>query len=318
MNVIKPLIIYAMVSPTMLRDLGTLYGNMSKLEYDRYRIAIKNLEELLLFDDDTGSITNTESVIAKLTLILRDLEHSKINVFVRETSKCLETPGNKVIVNFNYATSIPMFVERYHRYQSSIGGQCHLPMVLSGETKKNLRTDIIDMFNEPSNNRRLIIATIKTGSMGINLHDTFGAFPRFTLMSPSYSIQDLHQAAGRTAREGSKSLATVRLVYGKKCDQEMEQISAKEQRIMDALCRKKDLMKEILDQAVRDGIKFPGEYQIISTIPDISLMNNIDSFASDIGINKITQSQCNGIFTGRERYQPTSGEGDPKIVKLSK
>lgn len=308
-RVIKKRVVYAMSRPSS-GHLGTLYGNMSSLEYERYKICIHNLQELLLFNDESSEVEVTESVIAKLTLILRDLEHSKVGIFAREVINVLnKNPNSKVIVNFNYKSTIPMFLQRLHNIR---------PHIIDGDTKMHHRTQIIDQFQEPNTLCRLLVATIATGSMGISLHDLNGNFPRYTFMSPSYSIQNLHQAAGRTIRAGAKSNSTVYMIYGKQADQTVEEVSAKEQRIMDALSKKNKVMKDILEQAVKDGIKFPGEYPVVASEPDLSLLDLEEKYESDIGINTIYSEDIKKIKAGTHGYMPRSGDVKAEILRLHK
>lgn len=69
----------------------------------------------------------------------------------------------------------------------------------------------IELFQ--SNKERLIISTIQSGGVGISLHDTDGRYPRVSLISPSWSGQDLVQALGRIHRAGAKSPCIQKLVY---------------------------------------------------------------------------------------------------------
>jgi len=309
-QIIKKNVVFAMSRPSS-GYLGTLYGNMSVIEYERYKICIQNLQELLLFNDDSSEIEMTESIIAKLTLILRDLEHSKVGIFAREVNNILnQDPNIKVIVNFNYKSTIPMFLQRLKGL--------HKAHIMDGDTKINHRTQIIDQFQEPNDHCRLLVATIATGSMGISLHDLDGRFPRHTFMSPSYSIQNLHQAAGRTIRAGAKSDATVYMIYGKQADQTDEEILAKEQRIMDALSRKNKVMKDILEQAVKDGIKFPGEYPVVASEPDMKLLNQEDYYNADIGINTVYLTDVAKIKKKTHCYVPMAGENKATIMLLHK
>ena len=56
-----------------------------------------------------------------------------------------------------------------------------------------------------SDKSRIIICNIQSGSAGISLHDTLGKFPRVSIISPTWSAQDLIQVLGRIHRAMGKS-----------------------------------------------------------------------------------------------------------------
>jgi len=132
------------------------------------------------------------------------------------------------------------------------------------------------------------------------------------LMSPSYSVLKLHQASGRIIRTGSKSLGTVRMLYGKYCGS--DDVDEREQRIADALSRKTKTLSSLLDQAVKDGIKFPGEYvPIIEPVED--LHPQTEFFSSDVGINTVDLDVINRCITGEYVLVSKSGTSPPIIVR---
>jgi hypothetical protein len=93
---------------------------------------------------------------------------------------------------------------------------------------------------------------LKVGSVSFNLHDTVGDSQRFMFISPTYEIMLLHEATGRIFRHGSKSKGVVRFVFCK--------TEKRADLILDSLLTKTKILKDLLTQQVKDGIKFPGEY----------------------------------------------------------
>jgi hypothetical protein len=78
------------------------------------------------------------------------------------------------------------------------------------------RQRIIDNFQGTPTSAptsQILIVSLMAGGAGINLHDEHGHGPRQSLISPSYSIDDLIQAAGRIWRASSKSKATQRIIF---------------------------------------------------------------------------------------------------------
>ena len=59
----------------------------------------------------------------------------------------------------------------------------------------------------------MLIATIQSGGVGINLHDVHGGHPRRTIMSPTFSAIDMKQALGRCYRAGGMTPVIQNLVF---------------------------------------------------------------------------------------------------------
>jgi hypothetical protein len=59
----------------------------------------------------------------------------------------------------------------------------------------------------------MIVAIIQAGGVGVSLHDIHGGHPRMSIISPTWSGQDMVQALGRIHRAGSKTPAMQRIVY---------------------------------------------------------------------------------------------------------
>lgn len=310
-RVYKKHIIFSMVSPKLDKDVGTLYANMTELEYARYRLAVRNLSEVVLFNEDTGEVGSNSGKdrLALLSIATRDIEHVKVGIFAREAAKILnEDPNSKVVIAITYNTTIPMLIERLAELTDVKA------MIINGEDPyRRYIEDTIKAFQEPNNTYRLLIVNIASGAEGISLHDLDGRFPRTMLLSPSYSILKLHQASGRIIRVGAKSLGTVRLLYGKYCMD--PDIDVKEQRIADALTRKTKVMASILDQAVRDGIKFPGEYDpIIEPARPINIVT--EYYNSDKGLNLLDLEQINGCLEGTLVCISQNGNNPPKLYNV--
>lgn len=310
-RVYKKHIIYSMVSPKLEKDVGTLYSNMTELEYARYKLAVRNLSEVVLFNEDTGEVgTNSgKDRLARLSIAMRDIEHVKVGIFAREAARILnDNPNAKVVIAVTFNTTMPMLLERLAALVDNRA------LIINGEPQnKRYTDDIIKVFQEPNNTFRLLIVNIASGAEGISLHDLDGRFPRTMLLSPSYSILKLHQASGRIIRVGAKSLGTVRMLYGKYCMD--PDIDVKEQRIADALTRKTKVMASILDQAVKDGIKFPGEYiPIIEPPKEINLQT--EYYNLDKGLNLLDLQQINSCLEGTLVCISQNGDNPPKLYNV--
>lgn len=83
--------------------------------------------------------------------------------------------------------------------------------VIHGETKTEDRRRIVSDF-QASKVAMPIACNIRAGGEGIDLHDTVGV-ARVSLISPTWSAQDLKQALGRIHRSGAKSKAVQRICF---------------------------------------------------------------------------------------------------------
>lgn len=83
--------------------------------------------------------------------------------------------------------------------------------IIKGTTPKADRAKIIKKF-QGLDIPCPMVCNIKAGGEGIDLHDTVGV-PRVSLLSPTWSAQDLKQALGRIHRAGAKSRAVQRILF---------------------------------------------------------------------------------------------------------
>ena len=173
---------------------------------------------------------------------LQKIEIAKVEVLVRLSHEIMRQPGTKVVCMLSYNEPIEMTFRALSRYH---------PLKLTGKTSTKQREEIMRLF-QTSPERRVLIANLAVSSLGISLHDTTGNSPRTLLVIPNYYVMNLHQATRRIYREGTRSTATVRFIYTKSHIQES--------RLLDAISRKSKVIKEVLDDRLKD-IKYPSEYE---------------------------------------------------------
>ncbi len=99
------------------------------------------------------------------------------------------------------------FTEPLMEYAEALG----TTNLINGETPKEDRARIVREF-QASETAIPIALNIKAGGEGIDLHDTRGV-ARVSLISPTWSAQDLKQALGRIHRSGAKSKAVQRICF---------------------------------------------------------------------------------------------------------
>jgi hypothetical protein len=83
--------------------------------------------------------------------------------------------------------------------------------LIMGQQNIKERDENINKFQ--SNTNKIMICMIQAGNVGISLHDLHGGHPRISIISPSWSGQDMKQVFGRIHRAGSKSASIQKLVY---------------------------------------------------------------------------------------------------------
>ena len=83
--------------------------------------------------------------------------------------------------------------------------------VIKGEQSMEERQMNIEEFQ--NNESRYIIVMIQAGGVGLSLHDIHGGHPRMSIISPTWSGQDMKQVFGRIHRAGSQSACIQKIVY---------------------------------------------------------------------------------------------------------
>jgi superfamily II DNA or RNA helicase len=137
-----------------------------------------------------------------LTIIIRarqKIEALKVRTMTELVKDHLNN-GNSVAVFVNYLDTMALL-------QHMLGVDC----VIKGGQSTAERQSMIDAFNE--DRERVIVCQIQSGGVGISLHDTIGVHPRVSIISPSWSAQDLMQAFGRIHRAAGKTPCIQKLVY---------------------------------------------------------------------------------------------------------
>ena len=146
--------------------------------------------------------TNREKASIKLVELLRarqQIEALKLPTLIEMARDHMDS-GMSVVLFVNFSDSLKLLADHL---------QCNC--LIHGEQSKQERDNAIEAFQ--SNRERLIICNIRSGGVGISLHDVHGGHPRVSIISPSWSAQDLMQALGRIHRAGGKTPALQKMVY---------------------------------------------------------------------------------------------------------
>ena len=250
-DIIVPYFSSAMPSPAVdfRKDVGNGYYCFETEKEAKDLIdAIQGLQRAAAFNPREGTINYDNNNMGIVTTALRRVELAKVPLFARKTRETLAaTEKGKVIIFFNFTEPIDRLRQLLAEYD---------PVIYDGRLTTRKHEDAaVASFQQGG--RRVFIANLKKGGITINLHDTIGDEPRTCYMSPTFSILDMHQGSARPYRQGLKSDAIIRVVYG---EVGTEDTRILESRILTALSRKTENLKKILIQQAKEGVLFPGSY----------------------------------------------------------
>lgn len=250
-TVIKPGIMSIMPSLQLQKDVKNGYYILSAEDEQEYRRAIADLANAVRYNPHTGAVFTTKENMGAITTALIRLQRSKVPALIRVVREKLST----VMYDNNGNLLTPKFIIFADYYEGVIDTLMEQladfsPVELTGRLSERRRNENIALFQESNANCRILIGNPLVGGLAVNLHDTTGLFPRFMFIMPGYRINELHQATGRTARNGLIGKATIRFFYGL--------CGARENNILNALARKGETMQKV---HLEQGAKFPNEYE---------------------------------------------------------
>ena len=216
-KVIKPMFVYNMknIPKNHTVDSQNIFLNCSNedlicalemLELIENSITVKYCEET---GDFETSITSLREIVNAITI----LETIKVKNIKSTIMRDLAIyPTKHIIVFCNRKKSVKTLVNELSLYD---------PLFIDGNVKKEKRYEIMDKFNEPTCENRLLIVSIATVCEGLDFDDKDGRYPRRAYIFPNYSMQNLVQATGRISRINTASDVEINMVYINKAHQEV-------------------------------------------------------------------------------------------------
>jgi len=138
-----------------------------------------------------------ENIMVAMLRARQMSEACKIPEIVEMTTDLLEE-GFSIAVFLNFRESVEAF-------KHNIEAQLKIPVsvVIGGQTADE-RSENVKEFSD--DRRRVIVLTQAAGGTGLDgLQDLHGNFPRVSLISPSFSAQEMRQTLGRLPRAFAKS-----------------------------------------------------------------------------------------------------------------
>lgn len=149
--------------------------------------------------EDLKDKENRSDALGKLIRARMKIEMLKLPIMLDIIEEALESKY-----------SLAVFVN----YCDTLDYLCHYfdtDCVIRGGQSIEDRQYHINRFQ--SNESNIIICMIQAGGVGVSLHDIHGGHPRMSVISPTWSGQDMVQCLGRIHRAGSKSPAIQRIVF---------------------------------------------------------------------------------------------------------
>ena len=257
-EIIVPYFTSAMPSPIIdyKKDVANGYYRFEN-EKDAQKLikAISALQKATGYNPAAGTVVHDNTNVGAITTALKRVEVCKIPLWVKNVHRDMKaTKKGKVILFLNYNKTVAKLSELLKEYE---------PVIYTGKLR-NIKQEKAALEAFMEGGRRLLIANLKKGGVSINLHDTKGNEPRTSYLSPNFSIIDMHQASQRTYRCDLKSNAVIRVTFGDVGDGDVRILESK---ILKALSRKTENMKQILKLQAKEGCLFPGEYPEIREAP---------------------------------------------------
>ncbi len=155
--------------------------------------------------DDDGNFIRDDRFRAAITTYITEVEAAKLEALIRISKQTLtKDPQSKVIIYVWRRKSVEVLVDALKEFNS---------FALNGEVDKRYRPVIIEKFQRPTKDIRVLVSHPSVGGVGISLDDRDGNWPRYMYIIPNYNCIDLIQALGRIYRTDTKSKATSRFFY---------------------------------------------------------------------------------------------------------
>ena len=264
--------------------------------------------------DNTDS-DKKEGGIGRIQRIRQEIELLRLDTIYELTVKYLDE-GKSIAIFVNFTKTIEELSKRLRT-------KC---IIWGAQTLKERSKSIDDFCTDKS---RVIICNIQSGGQGISLHDTNGIFPRVSIISPTWSAQDLIQVLGRIHRAMGKSDCVQQIIFCKGTIEESigNIIKSKISNIRvfnDGNKQlKKDNMEVILNQEMNKKQKKQEFDNFIYKVNDFdAIQNRIDYFERQI---KRTEKELSEYMKDSDKYKEceyrlnkTKKEHDFNINMLNK
>jgi len=179
-------------------DLGDANTKKAQSVYDEMEAELAKLDERC-----EGYSTHIFAIMMEAR---RKAELLKVPLFV-DMMEDLYDEGKSVVIFVNFEDTVQSIVKRLGHMKKFKG---QIGFIVGGQHAESRQKDI-EAFN--ADEKRILIANIKAGGVGISLHDLNGNFPRASIISPNFSAFELVQALGRVWRQGGLTKSYQKIVF---------------------------------------------------------------------------------------------------------
>lgn len=256
--------------------------------YDVIEEETKRLKQL---EDNSGC------ELARILYARMRIEQLKIPTFIKLAKEQLNK-GNSVTIFVNFTNTLLTL-------KDELNTEC----VIYGEQTMDDRNANIMSFN--NDKERVIICNIRSGGVGISLHDTKGVYPRISIISPSFSAQDIIQVLGRIHRANGKSEVNQYIVY---CAKTVEE------KICESMSEKINNIAHLNDGEVTQNYQIKGMNVDLNEKGSYSQMFTHQDKKKLSEENKIKYTELikkrEEILTNIEQLRTTLRNVDDQITKL--
>jgi hypothetical protein len=178
-------------------DMGTNTDKINRV-YLQMESELAELEE--------SSVNYSSHHFAIMTKARRMTELLKVPTMVEMIEDWYDE-GISPVVFVNYTDTVEA-IEKQLAKNSKFNGK--IARIVGGQSDKVRHKDIEDF---QSDNKRIMIANIAAGGVGVSLHDLNGNFPRGSIISPSYSAINFLQSLGRCHRAEGKTPVIQKVMF---------------------------------------------------------------------------------------------------------
>lgn len=225
-------------------DYKNGFYNITKKYIAGFEEGMSILKTIFVNENGDEGIDYKKVNFAKLTKAMGLLEQSKIYDLARVANETLAKEKNsKVILGVNYRKSVT-------RLKSLLEKAGWKTLILNGDVPFSERDLLFSKFQSSDDEYRVLIMINTVGSVGIDLDDKDGRFPRYMFIIPDYRFLDIYQVSYRITRATTKSIPHLRYFYGNGDFQS-------EKKILDSYYRKSEIGKEL---AAKDAAQFPSDF----------------------------------------------------------
>lgn len=190
------------------------------------RMRIKDLGEMFpknYINADCYKMKNADKIAEQYNIIdqaYQDLKNKSIMsryfletiIRARQMIELLKIPTFISLIkeNISNGKSTALFVN-FNETLTTIANEFNTTCVVHG--KQTMSERLVSINDFQTNKSNLVILNIKAGGVGLSLHDLIGSHQRVSIISPTWSAQDLVQTLGRIHRAGAKTDAIQKLVF---------------------------------------------------------------------------------------------------------